>query len=189
VNVTLRTETVADLQHIAGPSRSEGLHVSGVLKSILLALEPERFGGEMDWTKIELGFAVERLIERAFAERQRNIVRIGELEKDGISGSPDGVSFDDPLAPGEMIVHEIKCTWMSATGCPEHKKFVHWLWQIKAYCYLAETTRARLHVFFVNGNYKDERSPLYREWDLTFHEGELAENWMMITNAASALRK
>jgi hypothetical protein len=188
VIITPRAASVADLHSIAGPPRSDGLHVSTVLKSILLALDPERFGGEMDLARIELGFAVERLIERAFAERQQNILRIGELEKDGISGSPDGVSFSE-AGDDEMIIHEIKCTWMSMTGCPEHKKFWHWLAQIKAYCYLAETHRARLHVFFINGNYKDQRSPQYAEWDLLFHDGELAENWAMLTNAATALRR
>lgn len=180
---TPRDVSVADLQP-AGPPRSLGLHVSQVLKSILVQLEPDRFGGEMDYTRIELGFAVEALIEHAFRDRQKQINRVGELVKDGIAGTPDGIGFEGD----HMIVHEIKCTWMSATGCPDHKKFVHWLWQIKAYCHMAETTHARLHVFFVNGNYKDLRSPQYCEWDLLFSPGELEENWQMILRAAEVLR-
>jgi hypothetical protein len=183
VIATPREVSVADLQP-AGSPRSPGLHVSQVLKSILVKLEPERFGGEMDWTKIELGFAVEALIEHAFRDRQQDILRLGELWKDEIAGTPDGMSFHD----GTLIIHEIKCTWMSSTDCPDHKKFAHWIWQIKSYCHMAETCHARLHVFFVNGNYKDSRSPEYKEWDLLFSPSELEENWMMVLNAARSLR-
>lgn len=181
--VTRREVNVADLQP-AGPPRSTGLHVSQVIKSLLVKLEPERFGGEMDWTKIELGFAVEALIEHAFRDRQQDIARIGELVKDDIAGTPDGLSVDDE----GLLIHEIKCTWMSSTDCPDHKKFSHWLWQIKSYCHMADALRARLHVFFVNGNYRDTRNPEYREWDLLFSQGELEENWAMIVNAARSLR-
>jgi hypothetical protein len=77
---------------------------------------------------------------------------------------------------------------MSSKGCPEDKKFWHWLVQIKAYCHLLDTTRARLHVFFVNGDYASHRDPQYRSWDLGFHEGEIAENWSMLVNQAAHLR-
>jgi hypothetical protein len=124
------------------------------------------------------------MIEEAWKLRRIEVLRPEGIEKDGITGSPDGVSFDE----GVPVVEEIKCTWMSSRGCPEDKKFLHWLWQIKAYCHLLDTTRARLHVFFVNGDYAKHREPQYQSWDLTFHEGEIAENWSMLVNQATALR-
>ena len=72
--------------------------------------------------------------------------------------------------------------------CPEGKKFSHWIWQVKAYCHLVDTLRARLHVFFVNGDYRENRNPQYCSWDLLFHEGEIAENWSMLTNQARRMR-
>jgi hypothetical protein len=182
--VTPREVTVADLALDPHPPRSTGFHVSALIKAILVGLEPGRFGGEMDWTRIEIGFAVERAIEQAWQARRIDVWRPGEIEKDGIAGSPDGVTFD---AEGP-VVDEIKCTWMSSKGCPEDKKFWHWLVQIKAYCHLLDTTRARLHVFFVNGDYASHRDPQYRSWDLGFHEGEIAENWSMLVNQAAHLR-
>ena len=107
-----------------------------LIKAICHALEPERFGGEMDWNRIELGFTIEKVIEAAWAARRVEIIRPGEIEKDGISGSPDGLSFDD----AGPVVEEIKCTWMSLRDCPEGKKFWHWIVQMKAYCYLTEST-------------------------------------------------
>jgi hypothetical protein len=183
VIVTPRSATVADLGVSPSPPRSSGVHVSTLIKAICAQLEPERFGGEMDWNKIELGFSVERAIERAWAERRIDVVRLGEIEKDGIAGSPDGLSVE----AGELVIEEIKCTWMSNRDCPEGKKFWHWLAQIKAYCYLADTLRARLHVLFVNGDYAQHREPTYCSWDLHFHQGELDENWMMLRNQKRAL--
>jgi len=186
VIVTLRPVTVADLAVEPHPSRSTGLHVSTIIKAICKGLEPERFGGEItNWTPIEMGFTVERAIESAWASRRIDVWRPGEMEKDGIVGSPDGVTFDSDGA----IVDEIKCTWMSSKGCPEDKKFWHWLVQIKAYCHLLDTIRARLHVVFVNGNYSDHREPQYCSWDLRFHGGEIDENWMMLVNQAAVLRR
>lgn len=180
--IAKRQTTVADLSPVEGPPRSAGHHVSGLLKQILVRLEPDRFGGALDMTRIELGFTVEHLIETSWRARRTDVMRPGEITKDGITGSLDGVSFDEQ----GPIVEEIKCTWMSSFGCPEDKKFWHWIAQIKAYCHLADTTRARLHVFFVNGDYREHREPQFLSWDLTFSEGEIAENWMMLQRQAEA---
>jgi hypothetical protein len=182
--ITPVVTTVNDLTVVTGPARSAGLHVSSIIKAILLRLEPERFGGELDHNRIQLGFTVERVIEEAWRARRVDVIRPGEIVKDGIAGSPDGVRFDEAGA----IVEEIKCTWMSNRGCPDDKKFIHWLWQIKAYCHLLDTRRARLSVFFVNGDYAKNREPQFCAWDLAFHDGEIAENWMMLTTQAQELR-
>jgi len=155
------------------------MHVSTLIKAICKSLEPERFGGELNHNRIELGFTVEAMIEEAWRARRIDVVRPGEIEKDGISGSPDGLTYDPERG---VIVEEIKCTWMSMKGCPHDKKFWHWFAQIKAYCYLTDALHGRLHVFFVNGDYRDHREPHFCSWDLEFHRGEIDENWMMLTN-------
>lgn len=182
--IVARKVSVADLGLEASPPRSNTLHVSTLIKAILMGLEPARFGGTDDPSvKFEMGFAVERAIEEAWRLRRIDVLRPGEFEKDGITGSPDGVSF----IVGTPIVEEIKCTWMSSRGCPDDRKFIHWIWQMKAYCHLIDTDRARLHAFFVNGDYV-QREPQYLSWDLKFSERELEENWSMLRNQAKALR-
>jgi hypothetical protein len=185
VIVVPRQVSVADLGLAPNPPRSDTLHVSTLIKAILVGLEPERFSGTDDPSvKFEMGFAVERAIEEAWRLRRIEVLRPGEFEKDGITGSPDGVSFEG----GTPVVEEIKCTWMSSRGCPDDKKFWHWLIQMKAYCWLLDTPRSRLHVFFVNGDYKEHRDPQYLSWDFTFTQQELAENFEMLRNAARTLR-
>jgi hypothetical protein len=184
MKVERRDSGLADLLVEEGPERSGGIHVSTLIRAICQQLEPERFTDDpIDPVHREMGFSVERMIERAWETRRLGIFRPGELEKDGIVGSPDAITVDDH----GLIVDEIKCTWMSSRDCPEGKKFWHWLVQIKAYCWLIETYRARLHVFFVNGDYRDQRGPQYQSWDLTFSQGELAETWLMLVNQAKAL--
>jgi hypothetical protein len=186
VIITPRAVTVADLALVPSPPRTEGTHVSTLIKALCEALEPERFSGEMDYTRFEVGYAVERAIERAWAERHITVIRPGEFTVNGITGSPDGVSFEDD---GTIVIEEIKCTWMSSRGCPEDRKFWHWIVQMKAYAHLLGTDRARLHVLFVNGNYADERTPQYRSWDFQFTTREIEENWAMLRNQADAVRR
>jgi hypothetical protein len=181
--ITPRPSSLSDLDFLPGPPRREGIHVSACIKRVLIALEPERFGGELDMTRVEIGFTIERLIEEAWRLRRTNVTRPGDFERDGIIGSPDALSVDDD----GVCVEEIKCTWMSSRGCPDDRRFVHWIWQMKAYCTLVGTQRARLHAFFVNGDYKT-REPQFLSWDLQFHDSELAENWMMLATQAEALR-
>jgi len=182
--IVARDVSVADLEIDPGPLRSDTLHVSTLIKAICVGLEPERFGGTDDPSvKFEIGFAVERAIEEAWRLRRIEVLRPGEFTKDGVTGSPDGICFD---AEGSVI-EEIKCTWMSSRGCPDDKKYWHWLVQMKAYCHLIDTLRARLHVFFVNGDYAQHREPQYLSWDFTFTKGELIENWSMLLNQAKAL--
>jgi hypothetical protein len=180
-----RPASVADLVPDPGPPRSAGVHVSTLVKRICQQLEPDRFAnGEMDWNRIEFGSTLERVIEEMWQRRRRLTVRPGEIQCDGIIGSPDAVTFED----GDLIVDEIKATWMTSRGCPEDRKFWHWLVQVRAYCWMLQTERARLHVFFVNGNYRDERAPQFLVWDLLFDRRELQENWQMLVNASADVK-
>lgn len=106
-------------------------------------------------------------------------VRPQEFWLDGISGSPDLISLS------EWRLGETKYTWKSSRGLTElinsgTGPFWVWLVQMKSYCHMINTNKARLFAFFVNGNYRDGYKPEWRTLDFEFTSMELRENWDMI---------
>lgn len=169
-------------------ARSPGLHVSKIIRSIMETLEPRRFGNQGDdsppieWTGA--GTIWEYALEAAMAKlatagNVNALARPGEVEKDGIICTLDAVDIDD------WVVHEFKFTWMSSRDAIDHKKFYHWLLQLRAYCCALGTNRARLHAFFVMGNYKGS-GPQPLSWNLQFTDLELSETWGMLVNHAKS---
>ena len=189
----LENETIENLVFEGSPVRTPGLHVSQIIKSICIDIDPKRFKQEnerLPWERFETGFTFERVLEMALQSRRADIFRPGEVEQDGIILSPDGIDPDGSIfsfaTPGDpFILEEYKFTWMSSREAPDATKFLHWFWQMKAYCHALQTTRARLRVMFINGNYTDN-SPIYRVWDIQFTERELLENWHMLVQHARA---
>ena len=163
--------------------RSPGLHVSTIIRSIMETLEPKRFasqgddGPPVEWTSA--GTIWEFLLEAAMTKLAMgsSLIRPGEVEKDGIISTPDAISI------GDWIVHEFKFTWMSSNGAIEHKKFYHWILQVKAYCHMLGSNHARIHGFFVMGDYRGS-GPQPLAWDLKFTSLELNETWSMLVNHA-----
>lgn len=173
-------ESIETLTFEASPHRTPGLHLSQIIKSICIEMDPKRFkhqDGPLPWDRFEAGFSFERVLEMAFQSRRDGIFRPGEIERDGIICSPDGID------PTDWRLEEFKFTWMSSYDAPEHAKFRHWLWQMQAYCYVLGTTRSRLRAFFVNGNYRGHQ-PEYRVWNIDFTEEELDQNWRMLKKHA-----
>lgn len=164
-------------------ARSPGLHVSTIIRSIMTTLQPKRFssqgddGPPVEWTSA--GTLWEYVLELAMAKLAagESLIRPGEIEKDGIILTPDAIGLVD------WIVHEFKFTWMSSNGAIDHVKFKHWEIQLKAYCHALGSNRARLHGFFVMGDYRGS-GPQPLAWDITFSHLELIENWEMLVNHA-----
>lgn len=198
MNITLLPDTIDQLAFEAGPERSPGLHFSDIRESILKDITPKKRAkrltrsespeatneqcgeGESDALKhnyFQGGFTFEHALERSLAERQANIMRPGEIVKDGIAMSPDGICLDD------WVLEEYKFTWKSSNGAPEDPKFWGWIIQMKAYCHALEINQARLRAFFVNGDYKS-KTPAYHVWQLQFTDEELHGNWNMVVNHA-----
>jgi len=126
----------------------------------------------MQWEK---GYLWEVSLSKAFAEKVA--IRIGELSLDGISMSPDGVSYDDDKG---FVVEEYKCTAMSPDKSPA--EVVRWMMQVKGYCKAVGTTKCVfriLHLAFV---------PVYKVWEITFTRQEIDENWEAITNHARTMK-
>jgi len=105
----------------------------------------------------------------------------GELELDSIYGTPDAYR-----TRGEVRkVVEIKLPWMSSKNDPWPKRtakadsFFRFRMQIMAYCKMADTDLAELHVNFINGDWKSFY-PTYKVWGLRFTKGELNQNWALV---------
>ena len=100
---------------------------------------------------------------------------MGELERDGIFLTPDGMDIAD------WVHEEWKATYKSMRHDP-HEYYRYW-WQIKAACYVIGTNLARLRVWFIRGDYKNS-GPQWKSWEVEFTDRELEENWMAIVSHA-----
>lgn len=179
-----------------GEGRSEGVHLSQIIRWVREKSEgPIRETGNDHF--ITMGFMLEVILERGFKlfgnmmrkDRDR-IVRPGEYELDGIYMNPDGVDNRDGT------LEEYKATYKSLgrlTGTNPDKgdcagdvlcwvKRFHWWWlvQIMAYCWVVGTERARLIVWFANGDYSHKPplgGPQIVVVELEFTLEELQGNW------------
>jgi hypothetical protein len=207
VLIVRRSERLPVIPKPHRPYRDPGCHVSAIIKSLCVALDPERFGSGKterqqatdgrdefysdleEHPKIWLGQAVDHYLTECRGKQSADhlIFRPKPVERDGVWASTDLVVLaDEPPRPGlpgdtdvDLIVEEFKLTWMTAYTDIEDAKFIHWMWQIKWYCWVYETVRARLRVYFVNGDWRPP-SPDYRVWDLLFTYRELENNAAML---------
>lgn len=178
---------VADLAHISEEQlqvRSTGLHVSQIIRHILLTSGLEE---KSDFTEDDLDIMaiVGRLWEQMLANalfKPPRYQRPGEIEKDGIFGSPDAVDCD-----GHRLM-EFKVTWKSSSRAIE--SFFKYMVQVKAYCHMLGLTECDLYVFFVCGNH---RPPIptagegIKAWRLEFSPHELKDCWRMLVENGKEL--
>lgn len=166
--------------------RSVGCHVSKIIKS--LEKKYGRLAGRKDvdddnqeqWKDYRLaGFVMERAFKEVVAESTKlKLIRPGELCVDNIYMTPDFLDVEG------WAVEEWKCTWRSMSwDIDDMAQFFSWWAQIKAYCRALGVLKARLRVFYVNGDYRP-RKPQPRAWEITFEPWELDENWQMILQHA-----
>lgn len=160
--------------------RSAGIHVSSVIKHMRTVM-----GSTGGWPDEELNNAgqIGRIWEHVLARELaaaglggQHVVRPGEIECEGIIGSPDGVDCAD-----ETVI-EMKATWQSSRK-DIVTEFPWWQYQIKSYCHMLGWTRARLYVLFVNGNYKPPM-PCVKAWEFQYSAGEIKSNWEMMLRQA-----
>ena len=162
--------------------RSTGLHASQIYGDLFSDLEPTRYikDGTPNTLKMAIGLAWEAWLERVFVRQGILAERPGELmSEEGIAYSPDLF-----VVNGIPRIGEIKATWMSSQTDLTDPKFDKWIVQVKLYCYWAEMTGARFYVLFMNGNYRGNRDPEFKVWDIDFSPIELQENYQMIINHA-----
>ena len=172
-----------------GMVRSEGVHVSTVLRYIKTTIggEASDFSeDDLEWFAV-VGRLWEHTLSRILYPEPR-YCRIGELDRDGIIGSPDNLDLEFNQ------FGEFKVTWQSSRGFTERMKFREYLWQIKAYIALGiplfgEQTEyvAWLDVFHVCGDYRPPK-PNAVHYDLRFTHGEIREHWNMMKVNAEYVR-
>lgn len=169
-------------------------HISAIIRSLCLQLghyeesdTPATVADKAQLqTRFEMGNSFEDALIAALVERYTRYdparyVRVGELTKDGLIGTPDLVDATD------WAILEVKLTWMSSRHDAESEKFWKYWTQVKAYCAMLGTRLARLHVCHINGDYKKDRGPTYNVWEQEFTQQELDENWLMLQNEARAM--
>jgi len=157
------------------------------LSTIYTDIEKKLFGGPRItdnplWAQI--GFLYERVLADCFQEKYPNIFRPGEVELDGITGSPDGIDLDcDP-----MYLEEYKCTWLSSKNTIQDM----WKWKVQTmgYCKMLGLRDCRFRVLHMNGDYgrKTEYGPQYKSYIVNYAQSEIDENWDMILNHAKAMK-
>jgi hypothetical protein len=164
--------------------RTDGTHVSHILRHIKATIAPEK--GKFTDEDLNQFAIIGRLWERTLADtlfQPPRYERIGEVESDGVIGSPDCVDTE------EWAVLEFKVCWKSRTAFEESQRFREYLYQTKAYCKMLGMCRARLFVFFVCGVWRPP-TPMAVEYDLLFTPQELNENWrMLLGNVPTQLEK
>ena len=167
---------------LSSPGRSKGLHLSDIIRYIMIHAEPEKYlrdDGDAFRLRINTGLRFEEAIERSEAAAlfgSLGIIRPGEILQDGILMTPDGVELRED---GELVVHEYKNTWKSSRQSLTHDKHWAWMMQIKSYCFGLATRYAELWPRWVNNDYAPP-SPKLACFDLEFTTLELFETWDMV---------
>ena len=104
----------------------------------------------------------------------------GEYVLDGVIMSPDGLE----MTTLEIILHEFKLTWTTSSKPIQDR--IMWLWQCMGYlagvsaAFGQQCTKAVLHPYYVNGDYRDNRHPIYEPVMLEFSWDEIVKNWELM---------
>src|SRR5208283_870022 len=154
--------------------RSAGLHVSAIIDYISRSLG--RRDNDFNRDDLDAFAIVGRVFEHHLAQtifRPPRYVRPGEVELDGIVGSPDAIDLDD------LAIVEFKATWKSSKRPIDSLR--EYFWQIQSYCWMTGIHKARLYVFYVCGDWSPPK-PIWppKAWEIEFSKSELEANWEMI---------
>lgn len=181
------------LQPKSAHVRSPGVHISGIIRAIMQRigkLQPDDITDEMP-LRMAVGMAWENWVvglEQAQTEWKIEW-QPGEWECDGIFGTPDGIGevtrYTAEIQKGGWIkkgqqvyrcLDEFKATWKSEHKRKDIAAESLWMWQLAASCYVLGLEYARLHVLWVNGDYRPP-APKYFVYLLKFERGDLDKFW------------
>jgi hypothetical protein len=162
--------------------RSKGIHVSTVVNYIA---KERGYLPRMDkifpvvWG--QLGKAFENSIARSYRiHYPGRFVDLGELELDGIYGTPDLYDLE------QDCIDEIKLAWLGSKRTPADKKFWRYIAQLKSYCRMADTRIGRLKVCHLFSDYAGS-PPCYRQYLFRFSKFDLASNWALIKSTGEMM--
>lgn len=156
--------------------RSPGLHLSSILKALDRDLHGayHKAGGFNLNLCADIGFTWERVIEIAYKSMVG--LRPGEIEKDGVLMSPDGIG-EDPLGIVPFTVHEYKCWFRSTRRTPMHDWYV--IMQNMCYCHAMGTTVGVFRVLYLVGDSWQD-GPKYKQWRIEYDPAEMELAWQMV---------
>lgn len=168
--------------------RSSGLHVSHIVHYLCIKrkiydeseLDDNGELSKRTMTRMQLGLAHEAGLKlRMSQDEPGRYSEIREIKKDNIAGSPDLIDWI------LLCVHEIKLTWMSSRNDMSSAKIWKYWIQLMAYVYMLDlSTKGRLHIGYVNGNYErynqQDTLPQYDEWEENWTMQQLERNWQML---------
>lgn len=164
--------------HAAVP-RTPGIHVSDLIRRVAVrtfgltdSAPDDAVESARRFMEFEKGLLWEDALSLAFGSRLAS--RPGELELDGIMGTPDGVA----VLAGILTVEEYKATTYSSSKTPAD--FWTWMAQCKAYCFMVGAPVAILRILHLRGDYRAAPWPAYRVWRIEYSDLELLDNWDML---------
>jgi hypothetical protein len=112
------------------------------------------------------------------AERVEGLVwQPGEMNLDGVHGTPDGLDCD-------LVLHEFKLTYKSCKNPIQENKL--WMWQACGYLKMLQAryrssslATVVFHPVYLRGDYQGI-DPVYRPESVTFEQGEIDSVWDMV---------
>ncbi len=172
-------------------ARSEGVHVSNIIRSIALKVGflDKKWGDDLSLTdareitdpkgilRMRIGLAWEEHLIPTLCDV---VDHPGEMELQGVYMTHDGESVDRVFTGSrgyEVIVHEVKTTYKSSKKAADLKSQWMWLTQLKAYCKGLNTRYARIYILFLCGDYKYPIEPEYRVFEIEFTQEEIDSSW------------
>jgi hypothetical protein len=187
-------------------ARTPGVHLSGVLKAVLTAIgklkEWQDLAGDDMPVNVVMGVMWEQWVV-GMPDLKDMVWQPGEVELDGVYMSPDGLmevvrtrqistyrpGIDPPDSYASrwreevddvLELQEFKATWKSEhTYGKDILQATAWIWQLAGYCKAMGLTQARLHVLWVNGDYRPPR-PKFMRYRIGFTQEELDKFWRTV---------
>lgn len=175
VTITLLSEGLGQL--LPPTTRSPGPHISAIIHWLCIRqgiFQRDTSAQPLQGEWAELGHCIEQAhVARLQRSDPDRYTTQHEVTRDGIHGTLDLIDTYDWSAD------EIKASWMSPHVDPEDDRWWRYWAQVMAYCYMIDSTLARIHIFHVAGY----DGPIHRIWQREYTRGELVTHWGLITSA------
>jgi hypothetical protein len=179
--------------------RSEGVHLSGIIRSIAAETGFLKAGWVEDLSihdrrlitdpvailRMMIGLAWEQFYIQRVLVHEGVVDHPDEMHNDDIFMSPDAEQMVSMvLRSGKRgirkKIHEIKATYKSTNTVGDVYGEWMWLTQLKGYCHSARTLLGELHVLFLCGDYSMPIKPIAKRWAIEFTQEELDRNWQLM---------
>lgn len=172
-------------EKLGSDDRSSGVHLSGIIR---YCLDLDKSDRDPDFMPLcmALGLAWEAWAVGLFPDV---VWQPGEEELDGVFCTPDGMSVMGIGDNREVVLEEWKATYKSRArygsnilGQPL------WMWQLCGMCKVLGVRYARLHIFWIAGDYRPP-TPKYVTYLIEFSQTEIDLFWdrVILTNKDKAI--